>query len=85
MMQPDWFGYIAATLTTLAFAPQVLLTLKTRDVKGISLPMYAVFSLGVLLWLVYGVLIRSWPVIGANAVTLLLTLIILTLKIRYRA
>jgi len=85
MMRPDWFGYIAAVLTTVAFAPQALLTLKTRNVDGISLSMYSIFSIGVFMWLVYGVLIESWPVIIANGVTLILALLILILKLRYRS
>jgi MtN3 and saliva related transmembrane protein len=68
----DWVGTVAATLTTLAFVPQVLKVMRTRDVTGISLAMYATFTLGVALWLGYGVLIGKWPIIIANIITLLL-------------
>ena len=77
-------GYPAATLTTLAFIPQAWQSWKTRDLSGISLPMYALFTLGVALWMGYGIIIGSLPVIAANAVTLLLASIVLWLKISAR-
>jgi MtN3 and saliva related transmembrane protein len=77
----EWIGYAAAALTTLSFVPQAWHTFQTRDVSGISLGMYSAFTLGVLLWLVYGVMIGAWPVIVANAVTLALAAAILTMKI----
>ena len=79
----DWVGYIAATLTTSAFVPQVWLTWRTKDVSGISLGMYSVFTLGVALWLVYGLIQQSWPVAGANLITLALALMILGMKLVY--
>ncbi len=78
----DWLGYAAATLTTAAFLPQAWLTVRSRDVSGISLGMYATFTVGVALWLAYGVVIGAWPVIAANSVTLLLAVVILTMKLR---
>jgi MtN3 and saliva related transmembrane protein len=77
-------GYLAATLTTVSFVPQVLKTLRTRDTRAISLGMYALFSLGVALWLVYGLLIDAGPVILANAVTLVLTSTVLWHKLAER-
>ena len=79
----DAIGAIAALLTTAAFIPQARLTWKTKRAVGVSLGMYSVFTIGVAFWLVYGVLITSWPVIVANAVTLALSLFILVMKIRY--
>jgi MtN3 and saliva related transmembrane protein len=79
----DWIGYLAASLTTLAFLPQALHTFRTRDVSGISLGMYGLFTAGVALWLVYGLLLGAWPIIVANAVTLALALAILAMKLRY--
>ncbi len=76
-------GLLAALLTTAAFLPQVLHTLATRDTRGISLRMYAIFVAGVLLWLIYGLLVRDLPLILANAVTLLLAGAILILKLRH--
>jgi MtN3 and saliva related transmembrane protein len=76
------FGYpAAAVLTTLAFIPQAWQSWRTRDLSGISLPMYAMFTLGVALWLGYGLVTGSLPVIAANAVTLLLASMVLWLKI----
>jgi MtN3 and saliva related transmembrane protein len=80
----ELIGYSAACLTTLAFLPQTLHSLKTKDLSGISLGMYSLFSLGVGLWLIYGVLIQSWPVILANFFTLCLALSILLLKLKYK-
>lgn len=74
-------GYAAATLTTLSFVPQAWHTFRTRDVRGISLGMYSAFTLGVALWLVYGVMLGAWPVIVANAITLALAAAILAMKI----
>lgn len=76
-------GIAAASLTTLAFLPQVLHTLRSRDTKGLSLMMYSTFSSGVLLWLVYGILLDEWPIIIANAITLLLALSVVWLKLRH--
>ncbi len=77
----EWIGYSAAVLTTLSFVPQAWHTFQTRDVRGISLGMYGAFTLGVLLWLVYGVMLGAWPVIVANAITLALAASILAMKI----
>ncbi len=74
-------GYPAAFHTTIAFVPQAWQSWRTRDLSGISLPMYALFTLGVALWLGYGLSIGSLPVIVANAVTLMLAAIVLGLKI----
>ena len=76
----DFCGYSAAFLTTAAFVPQAWKSWRTRDLSGVSLPMYAMFTLGVAFWLVYGILIASAPVIVANAITLLLSAVVLSLK-----
>ncbi len=83
MQWTDWIGYLAATLTTCSFVPQALHTFRTRDVRGISLGMYAAFTVGIALWLVYGLLLQAWPLVAANAVTLALAGTILAMKIRY--
>jgi MtN3 and saliva related transmembrane protein len=80
----DSIGYLAATLTTLAFVPQALHTWRLRSARGISLGMYVVFTIGIALWLLYGVLLGAWPIILANAITLALALSILVMAIRYR-
>jgi MtN3 and saliva related transmembrane protein len=84
MISPELVGYVAATLTTCSFVPQAWLTFRTRDVRGISLGMYSAFTVGVALWLLYGVLMAAWPIVIANAVTLALAGTVLTLKLRYR-
>jgi MtN3 and saliva related transmembrane protein len=78
----DLTGYAAATLTTIAFVPQAWKTWKTRSAAGVSLRMYAIFTTGVALWLVYGLLIRAWPVVTANVVTLVLALFILVMRLK---
>ena len=77
----DTLGYLAAVLTTASFLPQAWLTFRTRDVSGISLAMYSVFTLGIALWLAYGLLISAWPIVIANAVTLVLAAAILGMKL----
>lgn len=77
-------GIPAALLTTAAFVPQAWKSWRTRDLSGISLPMYALFTLGVALWLGYGIVIGSLPIIIANAVTLVLASVVLGLKISAR-
>ena len=82
-MSGEWLGYAAATLTTVAFVPQAIRTLRTRDTRGISLVMYVVFTVGLCFWLAYGIVLGSWPMIVANLVTLSLSLLILALKLRH--
>lgn len=79
----DLVGYVAATCTTLSFLPQLVRVLKLRSARDISLGMFLVFSFGTALWLAYGLFIHSWPVMAANAVTLVLSISILVLKLRY--
>jgi MtN3 and saliva related transmembrane protein len=82
--ESELLGYLAALLTTISFVPQAWHTFRTRDVSGISLGMYSVFTAGVALWLLYGVMLRAWPVVAANAVTLVLAASILVMKLRFR-
>lgn len=80
----DLLGYFAAILTTVSFVPQAWHTFRTRDVRGISLAMYSVFTLGVACWLGYGLMLRAWPIVVANLITLILASTILGMKLRYR-
>ena len=80
----DLIGSLAAVLTTASFLPQAWHTFQTKDVSGISLGMYSVFTVGVALWLVYGWLTAAWPVVFANAITLTLASFILVMKLRFR-
>ena len=75
-------GYMAAGLTTASFLPQAIRTLKTRETEAISLTMYSAFCSGVFLWLVYGLIIKNWPIVVANALTFLFAGIIWFLKFR---
>jgi len=77
-------GYIAGTLTTISFVPQVLRTWKLRETKDFSLSMLLLFAAGMLLWTAYGIWINSYPIIAANIITFGLVLFLLGMKIRYR-
>ena len=76
-------GFIAAILTTVAFVPQIIRIWRARSAKDVSLGMYTLFTFGVVLWLVYGILIHSWPIILANCVTLLLAGVVLVMKVKF--
>ena len=82
-MNGEWIGAAAATLTTLSFVPQAIKTLRTRDTRGISAWMYATFTVGVMLWLAYGLYLHSWPMIVSNIITVILSASILVMKLRY--
>lgn len=78
----ELFGSIAGILTTVSFFPQVYKTFKTRSAKDLSLFMFGLFTLGIIFWLIYGILINSRPVIISNSVTLVSSALILFFKIR---
>ncbi len=82
MSATEVIGIIAGACTTIAFIPQVIHTLRTRDTSAISLGMYILFVAGILMWLCYGILLDDLPLIVANLITLLLASIILILKIQ---
>lgn len=77
-------GLMAGVLTTTAFIPQVLKIYRTKSSKDISGRMFSLFTAGIVLWLIYGILLRSLPLILSNLLTLALVLTIIALKIRYR-
>jgi MtN3 and saliva related transmembrane protein len=79
----DVIGYAAATMTTISFLPQLIRVVKLKSARDISLGMFLIFSAGTFGWLVYGVLSHSKPVWIANAVTLVLSMSILLLKLKY--
>lgn len=81
-INPEIIGFIAATLTTVSFLPQVYKIRKYRKTDGVSLSMYVVMLIGVLLWLLYGVMINSVSVITANSVTAVLQIIIIYYKLK---
>ncbi|MFD0749811.1 SemiSWEET transporter [Mucilaginibacter calamicampi] len=80
----DIIGLVAALCTSISFLPQAIKTIRTRDTSAISLSMYCVFTGGTVLWLIYGIMIISYPVIIANTITLILAGIILAYKVRYK-
>lgn len=82
-MTMEWVGYVGAFLTTLSFVPQAVKTIRSKETHGISLVMYAVFTVGVVFWLAYGIVLGSWPMIISNIITLGLSATILALKLRY--
>ena len=79
----DFVGVTVAVLTTLCWLPQALKVIREKETRALSLPATVAFSLGVVLWLVYGLAIGDWPLIGSNAVTLALMAPILAMKLRY--
>jgi MtN3 and saliva related transmembrane protein len=79
----EWVGFVAAFLTTAAFVPQLVRVWQLRSAREISLGTFSMFSLGVLLWLVYGISLRSRPMVASNSITLGLSVAILMLKLKY--
>lgn len=79
----DAIGAVGATLTTACWLPQAIKIVRERETRGISLSSTAAFAVGILCWLIYGVALVDWPLIGSNAVTLALMIVILRLKLRY--
>ena len=79
----DVVGSIAALLTTICWLPQTLKIIKTKDTSAISLASQTIFALGVILWLIYGFMILSWPIIAANFITLILLIVIIYLKLQH--
>ena len=80
----NWIGFVAGALTTIAFLPQLERTWRTKSADDMSLAMLLTFTTGVFLWLVYGIYLVAWPIIITNAITFLLTLAILVLKLKYQ-
>jgi MtN3 and saliva related transmembrane protein len=76
-------GYIAGTLTTISFIPQVARAWNLKETRDISLAMLLLFASGVLLWTIYGIWVDSLPIIAANMITFFLILLLLGMKIRY--
>ena len=83
MQTTDVLGYLAATLTTASFVPQVWRTFRTRDVRGISLRMYSFFTAGIAVWLAYGIALEQKPMMIANSVSLVLACAVLVMRVRF--
>lgn len=82
MTHTEIIGAIAATLTTIAFVPQAHKVLVYKDTHSLSLGMYVIFTIGVVLWAVYGYLRDDWVIITANGITAVLCMAILVMKVR---
>jgi MtN3 and saliva related transmembrane protein len=80
----EYIGSLAAACTTLCWVPQAVKIIREKQTQGISLVTQSVFTVGLALWLAYGLLLTNWPLMLANAVTLVFSLVILALKVRYR-
>ena len=76
-------GFVAAFLTTTAFVPQAIKTIRTKETHAISAVMYTMVTTGIGLWLIYGLLITSWPLIIANTISFVLSALILGMKFKY--
>lgn len=85
IIDPDYFGFIAAALTTIAFLPQVIRTWRTKSAEDVSITMLVMFITGVSFWIVYAIEIHSFPILIANIITFILNMIILCLKLIYRS
>jgi MtN3 and saliva related transmembrane protein len=82
MIWTEVLGYIAAFLTTVSFIPQAYRIYQTKDTQAISLSMFLIFNLGLVCWLIFGMIINSMPIIVANSITLVLAMYILLVKIK---
>ena len=82
-MNADLIGALAGALTTIAFIPQAWRIWKTRSARDLSLPMYLIFTCGVPLWLIYGMLLGALPIVACNGVTLLLAGMVLAMKLKF--
>lgn len=82
LVNPEWVGISAAFCTTIAFLPQTIKVIRERDTKSISLGMYVIFSLGVTLWLIYGLMIENYPIAISNVFVVAMSYVILIMKIR---
>ena len=79
-----YIGFFAAFCTTFAFLPQAIKVYKTKSTKDISLYMFIIFTLGVLSWLIYGIVLNDFPLILANSITFILSLFILIFKLKFK-
>lgn len=83
MQTTELIGYLAAALTTVSFVPQVVQVWRSKHTQDISLGMYAIFTLGIAVWLAYGILLGSSPIIIANCITIVLAGSVLAMKLKY--
>jgi MtN3 and saliva related transmembrane protein len=78
-----WIGGTGAVLTTICWLPQAVRVVRTKETHAISLATNLIFVTGILLWLIYGIVLNNWPLIVANAISMLFTLVIVAMKLRH--
>ena len=78
-----WIGAAGAVLTTVCWLPQAVRVVRTKETHAISLVTNLIFATGILLWLIYGVALGNWPLIAANAISMIFTLVIIAMKLRH--
>jgi MtN3 and saliva related transmembrane protein len=78
-----WIGGAGAVLTTICWLPQAVRVVRTKDTRAISLATNLIFATGILLWLIYGIALGNWPLIVANSISMLFTLVIIAMKLRH--
>jgi MtN3 and saliva related transmembrane protein len=78
-----WIGAIGAVLTTICWLPQAVRVVRHKDTRAISLTTNLTFAIGLMFWLVYGIVLADWPLIGSNAISVLFTSVIVAMKLRH--
>lgn len=78
-----WIGAAGAVLTTICWLPQAVRVVRNKDTRAISLATNLIFAAGILLWLIYGIALMNWPLIAANAISMIFTLVIIFMKLRH--
>lgn len=78
-----WIGAAGAVLTTICWLPQAVRVVHTKDTTAISLATNLIFAAGILLWLIYGIALMNWPLIAANTISMMFTLVIIFMKLRH--
>lgn len=78
-----WIGAAGAVLTTLCWLPQAVRVVRTKDTGAISLATNLIFAAGIALWLIYGIALMNWPLIAANVISMVFTLVIIVMKLRH--
>lgn len=84
MTSIDTLGMVAGTISAITFLPQVIKTWKSKSAKDISMLMFSFATISVILWLIYGIIINNWPVIYTNGCVLILSLIMLYFKLKFK-
>ena len=84
MFNIEYIGFIGGFCTTIAFLPQIIKMLQSKSTKDVSLSMYIIYCFGLIMWVIYGYLVNSYPIIIFNSITVVLSLITIIMKLRYK-